>query len=162
LPDETVIDSELMALDPEGRPSFNLLQNHGSAKTPLIYYAFDIPVLAGKDVTGETLEARRRLLEDRVLPKLDEPIRYSPELQANLKTLIQSVKARGFEGLVAKRRDTKYEPGLRTGAWEKMRVNQGQELAIGGYAPSLRNFDALVIGYYEATSVPRGARGIGH
>jgi ATP-dependent DNA ligase len=103
MPDETVIDGEVVALDPEGRPSFNLLQNFGSSKTPLIFYAFDVLVLAGKDVMGETLETRRGLLEDKVLSKLDEPIRYSPELQADLKTLIKSVKVQGFEGLVAKR-----------------------------------------------------------
>jgi ATP-dependent DNA ligase len=45
------------------------------------------------------------------------------------------------------RRDSKYEPGLRSGAWQKMRVNQGQEFVIGGYTPSPKNFDALVIGY---------------
>ena len=59
-------------------------------------------------------------------------------MKADLKTLIKSVKAQGFEGLVAKRRDSKYEPGLRSGAWMKMRVNAGQELVIGGYTPSLK------------------------
>ena len=59
IPDETVIDGEIVALDAEGRPSFNLLQNYGSSKTPLIYYVFDVLVLSGKDVMGETLETRR-------------------------------------------------------------------------------------------------------
>jgi ATP-dependent DNA ligase len=63
--------------------------------------------------------------------------------------LIASVKAQGLEGLVAKRRGGVYEPGQRSGSWQKMRVNQGQEFVIGGYAPSDRNFDALIIGYYE-------------
>ena len=63
-----------------------------------------------------------------------------------LPALIQSVKAQGFEGLVAKNRKSRCEPGLRSGAWQKMRVNQGQELVIGGYTPSLKNFDALMIG----------------
>jgi bifunctional non-homologous end joining protein LigD len=119
---------------------------------------FDVLVIAGKDVMGEPLHTRRGLLEDCVLAKLDEPIRYSPALQADLKTLIKSVKAQGFEGLVAKRRDGKYEPGLRTGAWQKMRVNQGQELVIGGYTPSLKNFDALVIGYYAGSKLMYAAR----
>lgn len=64
-------------------------------------------------------------------------------------TFIPSVKAHELEGLVAKRRDSKYEPGLRSGAWQKMRVNQGQELVIAGYTRSAKNFDALVIGYYH-------------
>jgi ATP-dependent DNA ligase len=85
---------------------------------------------------GESVETRRRLLEDRVLSKLDEPIRHSPELEASLPALIQSVKAQGFEALVAKHRKSRYEPRQRTGARQKMRVNQGQELVIGGYTPS--------------------------
>jgi ATP-dependent DNA ligase len=58
------------------KPSFNLLQNNGSSMTPLIYYAFDVMVLAGKDLMGEPLDTRRGLLERKVLSKLGEPIRY--------------------------------------------------------------------------------------
>jgi bifunctional non-homologous end joining protein LigD len=72
--------------------------------------------------------------------------------------LIQSVKAQGLEGLVAKRRDSKYEPGLRSGVWQKMRVNQGQEFVIAGYTPSPKNFDALVIGYYDSGKLIYAAR----
>ncbi len=115
-------------------------------------------ILAGRDVMAEPLSKRRELLEKRILPKLTEPIRYSPKLQASLKDLIQSVKAQGLEGLVAKRADSKYEPGQRSGAWLKMRVNQGQELVIGGYTPSDKNFDALVIGYYEGPKLMYAAR----
>ena len=81
LPDETVIDGEVVAFDEEGRPSFSALQNHGSA-TPLVFYVFDVMVLAGKDVMGESLERRRALLERKVLPKLTEPVRYTPPLDA--------------------------------------------------------------------------------
>ena len=63
--------------------------------------------------------------------------------------LIESVKRHGFEGLVAKRRTSLYEPGLRTGAWMKMRVNRGQEFVIGGYTRGTKTFDALIFGYYE-------------
>ena len=99
---------------------------------------FDVMVLSGKDVMGEPPAKRGELLEKKVLPKLDEPIRYSPALEASLSDLIHSVKTQGFEGLVAKRRDSKYQPGERTGAWQKMRVNQGQELVIAGYTPRAR------------------------
>ncbi len=109
-------------------------------------------------MTKETLETRRGLLEERVLRKLSEPIRYSPVLKASLADLIQSVKDQGFEGLVAKRRDSKYEPGLRSGAWQKMRVNQGQEFVIAGYTPSPKNLDALVIGYYDGNKLMYAAR----
>jgi len=158
LPDDTVIDGEIVALDSEGKPSFNLLQNHGSSGAPLHFFIFDLLVLKGRDVMGKSLTERRELLEMHIFPKMEEPIRYSPVLEAGLKDLIQSVKAQGLEGLVAKRRDSKYEPGLRSGAWLKMRVNQGQELVIGGYTPSPKNFDALVIGYYEGPNLIYAAR----
>jgi ATP-dependent DNA ligase len=68
------------------------------------------------------------------------------------------VKAHGLEGLIAKRRDSYYEPGFRSGAWQKMRINQGQEFVIAGYTPSAKNFDALVIGYYEGPNLMYAAR----
>ena len=158
MPDETVIDGEIVALDRDGKPSFNTLQNYGSAGAPLHFYIFDLLILKGRDVMREPLVKRRELLEEHVLPKLAEPIRYSPVLEAKLEELIRSVKAQGLEGLVAKRRNSKYEPGQRSGAWQKMRVNQGQEFVIAGYTPSPKNFDALVIGYYEGSKLMYAAR----
>ena len=158
LPDETVIDGEIVALDESGRPSFNALQNYRSSQTPLLYYVFDLMMLAGKDVMREPLSRRRELLEGQVLPKLREPVRYSPVLEASLSDLIESVKAQGLEGLVAKRMDSRYEPGQRSGAWQKMRVNQGQEFVIGGYTASPKNFDALIFGYYEGGKLMYAAR----
>lgn len=150
LPDETAIDGEVVAFDEAGRPSFNRLQNHGSSPaTPLFFYIFDLMMLSGKDVMCEPLSARRALLETKVLSELDEPIRYSQELPGSLTDLITAVKTQGLEGLVAKHRDSLYEPGLRSGAWRKMRINQGQELVIGGYTLGGKTFDALVLGYYE-------------
>ena len=149
MPDDTVIDGEVVALDENGKPSFNTLQNFGSAGVPLHYFIFDLLVFKGKDVTGEQLLKRREVLEKHVLPKMSEPIRYSPILEGSLPDLIQSVKTQGLEGLVAKRRDSRYEPGTRSGAWQKMRVNQGQEFVIGGYTIGGATFDAVVFGYYD-------------
>lgn len=59
------------------------------------------------------------------------------------------MREQGLEGLVAKRRDSLYEAGRRSGAWQKMRINQGQELVIGGYTIGGKTFDALVLGYYK-------------
>jgi bifunctional non-homologous end joining protein LigD len=126
LPDETVIDGEVVALDNAGRPSFNALQSYGSSTTPIVYYVFDVLIVSGQDVMSEPLKRRRELLHTRVLSKLDEPIRESPVLEASLPDLIGSVKAQGLEGIVAKRVDSRYEPGQRSGAWQKMRVNQGR------------------------------------
>ena len=158
LPDDTVIDGEVIAFDENGRPSFNALQNLGSAAGPVEYYVFDVMVLSGRDVMREPLENRRELLEKKVLPKLSEPVRYAAALDASLPVLVRSVKAQGFEGLVAKRRGSRYEPGLRSGAWMKMRVNRGQEFVIGGYTRGTQTFDALVFGYYEGNDLIYVAR----
>jgi bifunctional non-homologous end joining protein LigD len=147
MPDETAIDGEIVALDDSGRPSFTALQNHASTVS-LFYYVFDVMILAGKDVMNEPLTVCRALLQEQVLAKLGEPIRESPELNAGLPDLIRSVKTNGLEGLVAKRRDSRYEPGLRTGAWQKMRINQAQAFVIGGYTLGSKTLDAVVFGYY--------------
>jgi bifunctional non-homologous end joining protein LigD len=149
LPDETVIDGEIVALDEEGRPSFNALQNSIGSETSVVFYVFDLIVLSGRDVSAEPLTARRALLERKVLPTLADPVRYAGILEASLRDLIHAVKTQGFEGLVAKRCNSRYESGLRSGAWMKMRINRGQEFVIGGYTIGTRTFDALVIGYYE-------------
>jgi DNA ligase D-like protein (predicted ligase) len=149
LPNETVIDGEVVAFDEAARPSFNRLQNYGSSTVPIFYYAFDLLVYSGRDVRSEPLEVRRQMLEAQVLSKLDEPIRYSPALESSLADLVRSVREQKFEGLIAKRRDSRYESGDRSGAWLKMRVNQGQEFVIGGYTPGPRHFDALIFGYYD-------------
>jgi DNA ligase D-like protein (predicted ligase) len=158
MPDNTVIDGEVVAMDEQGRPSFNVLQNSASPQVPLFYYVFDIMVLSGRDVMTEPLGARRELLERKVLPKFKEPIRYSSPLPGTLEQLIESVKAHGLEGLVAKRLDSRYEPGKRSGAWQKMRINQGQEFVIGGYTLGGATFDALVFGYYEGKDLIYVAR----
>src|ERR1700737_2672647 len=93
LPDETVIDGEVVAMDESGRPSFNTLQNFGSSKVPIFFYIFDVLILAGRNGMSQPLRARRELLRRRVLPKLGDPIRHSPELNASLLDLIVSVRA---------------------------------------------------------------------
>src|SRR3954470_5615988 len=87
-----------------------------------------------------------------------EPIRQSPVLEGPSGQLIESVREQSLEGLIAKRLDSVYEPGQRSGAWRKMRVNQGQEFVIGGYTPSPKNFDALIFGYYEGNRLLYAAR----
>ena len=146
LPSETVIDGEVVALDETGRPSFNLLQNYATSEYTLVFYAFDMPILAGKNLNREPLKVRRELLRTKVMPTLAEPIRLSETLHASARDLIHAVREQGLEGIVAKRLDSPYEPRRRSGAWVKMRVNKGQELVIGGYIPGGETFDAILVG----------------
>jgi bifunctional non-homologous end joining protein LigD len=158
LPDETVIDGEVVALDESGRPSFSLLQNYASGEYTLVFYAFDLPILAGKDLTSERLEVRRELLRTKVMPQLEEPIRFSETLRASTADLVRAVREQGLEGVVAKLIDSSYESGRRSGAWVKMRVNQEQEFVIGGYIPASANFDAILVGYYVGNNLMYAAK----
>jgi len=157
LPTQTVVDGEVVALDADGRPSFQALQN-ADAQADLVYFVFDLLILRGRDVMSEPFERRRLLLERDVLPTLAEPVRYSAQVTAPLSVLIASVRLQGLEGLIAKRRDSRYEPGQRSGAWQKMRVNRGQELVIGGYTIGPHTFDAIILGYYENDRLLYAAR----
>ena len=126
LPDETVIDGEIVALDERGLPSFNVLQNYNHAGTPLQFYVFDLPRLRGKDLRARMLSERRQLLRSRVMPHFDgEVVVLSESLEATASEVIAAVKKQGLEGVIAKRRDSLYEAGRRSGAWVKMRVNNG-------------------------------------
>jgi ATP-dependent DNA ligase len=115
----------------------------------LVFYAFDVPILAGKILMREPLKVRRELLRTTVMPTLAEPIRFSETLEAAPRELVHAVREQGLEGIVAKRLDSRYEPGRRSGTWVKMRVNKGQELVIGGYIPAGETFDAILVGYFE-------------
>ncbi len=158
LPDDTVIDGEVVALDDSGRPSFNALQNFASSKATLVYYVFDVMVLAGTDLRAEPFTVRRQMLGEKVLSLVSEPIRPLPDLPGSLDDLIEAVKRSGLEGLVAKHRDSTYEAGERSGRWCKMRINAGQEFVIAGYTVHPSTFDALIFGYYEGSELMYAAR----
>jgi DNA ligase D-like protein (predicted ligase) len=149
LPDETVVDGEIVAIDESGRPSFNALQNHPSSGAFIFYYVFDVLVLSGRSVISEKLSKRRDLLQRHVLPGLKDPIREYPELNASLSDVIRAVRTQGLEGVVAKDLNSSYEPGRRSGAWRKMRISQRKEFVIGGYTVGPKSFDAVIFGYYE-------------
>jgi bifunctional non-homologous end joining protein LigD len=105
--------------------------------------------LQGKDLTKEPLYRRREILRIKVMPRLQDSIRYSETLEASPADLIEAVREQGFEGIVAKRRNSLYEPGKRSGAWRKMRVHQRRDFVIGGYTPAGRSFDSILVGYYK-------------
>jgi len=158
LPNDTMIDGEIVALDGEGRPSFSLLQNSRGRDHTIAFYTFDLVFLAGEDLKGLPLEARRQILEAKLLPQLVEPIRLSESFDVPADQLIRVIRDGGLEGVIAKRRDSLYEPGRRSGAWRKMRINRGQEFVIGGYVPAAENFDSILVGYYHGKDLMFAAR----
>ena len=148
LPPNTLVDGEIVALDANGRISFNLLQHHRSKAQALLFYVFDVLVYSGRSLMQEPLERRREILSEVFKDAKAAPIALSESLDANADELVRVAKEFGFEGIIAKRKDSVYESGKRTGAWVKCRVNRGQEFVIGGYTPG-NPFDALIVCYYE-------------
>jgi DNA ligase D-like protein (predicted ligase) len=156
LPKGTVIDGELVALGPHGGPDFNLLQNFRSAESRIIYYAFDILIHKNRDLTGLPLSERRTILDTVVEP--GEHVALSQVSDLSAAEMLKFAKSRGLEGVVAKRSDSVYQPGQRTGLWSKYRINLGQEFVIGGYVPSHLGVDALVVGFYRGKDLIYAAR----
>jgi DNA ligase D-like protein (predicted ligase) len=150
LPDNTIIDGEVVALDDQGRPSFSALQNYGPRLKSIYFYAFDLLVYEGKDLRKLPLSDRRIVLEKYALPGMRDPMRVSSIFNVSAKQLIAAAKKSGLEGIIAKGVDSSYESGERSGAWLKYKTNKGQELVIGGYKPGPLVFDYLLAGYYEA------------
>jgi DNA ligase D-like protein (predicted ligase) len=156
LPDETVIDGELVALGPDGKPSFNLLQNFRSSEAHVFYYAFDILIHKGRDLTGQTLSERRAILAKVI--KAGDHVALSQVSDKTAAQMLRFVRTHGLEGIVAKRADSIYQPGLRSGLWSKHRVDLGQEFVIGGYIPSHLGLDSIVVGVYRGKDLFYSAR----
>ena len=157
-----LLDGELVATDPEGRPSFGLLQQRmhvttpvevaaRAAEVPIAYVVFDLLHLDGHHLCDVPLTDRRRLLDQVLEP--GPRWRVSP-LHDDGPALLEAATTRGLEGVVAKRLDSRYEPGKRTRTWLKVKVRLRQEMVVGGWLPGEGNrsgrIGALLVGYHDA------------
>ena len=159
---EAVLDGEIVAFDASGRPSFERLQSRmhvasGSAirrraaDTPVVYAIFDVLYLDGRSLLELPYATRRERLEALALggPAWRVPARHGGEGAA----LLHATGKQGLEGVVAKRRDSRYEPGRRTTAWVKVKHTRRQELVIGGWLPGdgrrSERIGALLVGYHH-------------
>lgn len=151
--DAALIDGEIVAVDEHGHPSFQAL-HHQSAQT-IVYYAFDLLHLDGRDLLRRPLEERRTALapviEGTSLLRSD-PLPGTPAQIA--KTLGQL----NLEGAVAKRRGSLYEAGRRSKSWLKVKFNRRQEFVVGGFKPNATNFESLLVGYYDGRKLYFAAR----
>jgi DNA ligase D-like protein (predicted ligase) len=157
LPEGTVVDGELVAIDDSGRPDFNLLQNFRAEASRIHYYVFDLLCWRDRDLTRLPLIERRALLKSLVLVH-SKRIRTAEYVEAAPKDLLAAVREQGLEGIIGKQKDSHYQPGKRSGAWIKCRVNRGQEFVIGGYFPGPHGFDSLIVGYYDGDNLMYVAR----
>ena len=159
---EVVLDGEIVAFDDAGKPSFGRLQQRMhvtqpsavrrlAQSTPVVYAIFDLLFLDGESLMGRPYEQRREALESLELtgPAWRVPAAHRGQGRA----LLEATAAQGLEGVMAKRLDSRYEPGRRTGAWVKIKHTRRQELVIGGWIPGegrrRESIGALLMGHYE-------------
>ena len=132
LPPGIVLDGEIVAFDDAGRPTFNLLHNFRSDPSKVCYYVFDLLCWRNRDTTGLHFLERRALVNAIAGDIRDPRIRISEHLRVSAADMLVAIREQRLEGVVAKRIDSAYEPGKRTGAWIKHRINLGQEF-VGGH-----------------------------
>jgi bifunctional non-homologous end joining protein LigD len=142
----TILDGELTALDDAGQPRFNLLQNYRTGAAHLAYFVFDILLHKGRDVTRLPLSERRSLFQSTM--KRGQHVEMT-EWTTDLEGIESFVREHKLEGIIAKRSNSLYESGRRSGTWVKMRLNSRQEFVIGGYTPSHLGLDAVLVGFYQ-------------
>src|SRR6266702_4056055 len=157
---QMVIDGEIVALDANGRPSFNALQNRVQLKTsadiakaqreaPAVLVCFDLLHFGGANLRGAAYVDRRRYLSQCLLP--------SPRIQlihvaTNAEQLYAAATASGFEGIVAKRKNSPYQPGKRSSGWLKIKATQTAEFVVGGYTKGKGDREplgALLLGFWN-------------
>ena len=160
--DGLVLDGEIVALDESGHPSFERLQQrmnltrepdirHAEVEVPVIYYVFDLLHLDGFDLRLARLEDRQSLLDAVVAPSSALALLARFREEGNI--AFQAAVAQGFEGVVAKRLDSVYEPGRRSRNWLKVKAVLSDDFVIGGFNPGkgvrAESFASLLVGQYD-------------
>jgi bifunctional non-homologous end joining protein LigD len=123
----------------------------GPERPPIVFYAFDLLQLNGKDLRLLPIEERKAKLEE-LLKNPPGVIRYSASFTKDIPELLDRAGKLGLEGLIGKRAGSRYEAGKRTGAWIKVKLHLEQEFIIGGYTEpegSRKYFGALLVGFYD-------------
>ena len=158
---EAVLDGEIVAFD-HGVPSFQTLQQRMhlrnqrqveqlSLQIPVVYMVFDLLWIDGRDLTGQPLEDRRRILEEAIVPS--DRIQISPMVEGEGVVLFQAAAAQGLEGIMAKRLSSLYLPGARSRDWLKVKIKFDADVVIVGWTEGegqrLGSFGSLMMAVYD-------------
>ncbi|CAG9245028.1 DNA ligase D [Paraburkholderia unamae] len=163
--DSAWLDGEAVVLDANGVPDFQALQNAFDAgrADAITFWLFDVPWLDGRDLRGAPLDVRRAKLSALLAAQPHDALRFSEAFEGEPQTLLTAACEANLEGLVAKRRDSRYT-STRSAAWLKLRCARRQEFVIGGYtAPKggREGFGALLIGVYDGEGALQYAGKVG-
>jgi bifunctional non-homologous end joining protein LigD len=141
---DALVDGEIVTLDEHGRPSFELLQQRMNltrvreierlvASVPVRLLLFDVLEIAGSSVMSEPYRRRRELLERLMRQRAGVPIELPGRASGEPAEAFEESRRLGLEGLVAKRQESPYRPGVRSEDWVKLKLTRTQEVVIGGY-----------------------------
>ncbi|MFN2484042.1 MAG: DNA ligase D [Candidatus Limnocylindria bacterium] len=167
---QAIVDGEVVALGENGEPDFSALQGRTGvlgaerrgrgkkprpsseelAAIPLVYEVFDLLYLDGRSLLDVPLESRKRLL--RSVLRDHDIVRYGAHVDADGEAFHAAARERGLEGIVAKHRASRYEPGRRARTWLKLKIRREHELVVAGYLPgkgAAADLGALIVGVYE-------------
>ena len=150
-----VLDGEVVVLDERGRSSFQLLQQLGTSRRGLAYFAFDLLALDGEDLRPLPLEERKRRLEE-LIGQRAGMIRYTPHFDADGATVLAHACRLGAEGIVSKCRTAPYRSGRRSDDWQKSKCVRRQEFVVGGFTEpegSREGVGSVLVGYYEGRAL---------
>ncbi|HEY3321670.1 MAG TPA: non-homologous end-joining DNA ligase [Planctomycetota bacterium] len=163
-----VLDGEIVAFNEEGVPSFERLQGRMGltaekvrqrrrTNAPITYMIFDLLYFDGQNLMELPYLERRRRLEALAL---NGPCWQTPGYHVgDGPAMLEASRKKRLEGVVAKRIDSHYEPGLRSGAWRKIKNVLRQEFVIGGWLPGegsrLGQIGSLLVGYYDIVPTQR-------
>lgn len=150
-----IVDGEVIALDEHGEPDFALLQSRIKGRaagggTPFVYEVFDLLHLEDRSLLDEPLDVRRALLREVLVT--DPRVRLSDDIEGDGTAFFEAARVRGLEGIMAKDRRSRYLPGGRTMAWQKIKIRPEQELVVGGWTRGTGKaveLGALLVGVYE-------------
>ena len=155
-----ILDGELVVFDTDGRPRFELMQRH---ETQVVFQAFDVLSIGGKDVIGQPYERRRELLAD-VLGAGTNWTVPSHRIGGG-RELLAAAEERELEGVMAKRLGSLYVPGKRTPNWRKVKIRRKVDVIVGGFTGGTGSrastFGALLIGRRDDVGALRFAGGVG-
>ncbi len=147
-----ILDGEIVIYDEKGDPSFRLLQERGQTSKkqiitqPATYIVFDILMKDNKDLKILPLSERKQILEKTIIENESlQLIHYTTDG----KKLWKIAKKRGIEGVIAKEKNGKYHPGLRTGSWIKIKALKTMDCIIVGYTTERRAISALALAAYD-------------
>ena len=147
--DSLILDGEIVAFDADGNPSFNAMQNRAAQTERAVFYCFDLLHFAGINLRSAPYHDRRRHLAQCLLPS---PLVQLVHALDDGVALHAAAVASGFEGVMGKRRNSRYEAGRRSGSWLKVKSTNSAEFVIGGYTKgkgSRSPMGALLVGYWD-------------